>query len=752
MRNTKKTELNAEEQLIQEHFDALINDYLASNHLKRVERITKAFNFAHQAHKGIKRAGGEPYILHPIAVARIACTEIGLGSTSICAALLHDVVEDTDYTVEDIKNIFGDKIAQLVDGLTKISGGIFADTNSSIQTENFRKLFLTMNDDIRVILIKMADRLHNMRTLGALPPNKQYKIAGETLYIYAPLANRLGLNKIKSELEDLSFRYEHPDEYDIIVEELKAGEKKRNEVFTIFADPIRSALNEMGFEYTISQRIKSIYSIWKKMQTKHIPFSEIYDLMAVRIVFKPKENQPESRQCLDIYDSIASIYRYHPDRFRDWVNSPKSNGYEALHATFMSKGEWIEVQIRSERMHEVAEKGFAAHWKYKGASASADDTSEGDLDKWLKRIKDVLDNPDPDKTDLLDDIKLNLSDSDIFVFTPKGELRTIPQDSTALDFAFHIHTLVGVHCIGAKVNHKLVPLSYKLQSGDQVEILTSKSKRIQESWLKFITTSHAKGKIRTFLKLEAREYEKQGYEMLNTFLREENILSDEQTLSKLCELHQLETKEQLYTAIGNGNIKLGEDEINLLSDKSTNRSWKNLFGLNRITSKEKDENILSKDLDTKKILNLTDEMIHRGVEMAPCCNPIPGDDVVGYINEQEKLIIHKRQCQTAIRLKSSFGNRIIAVKWNTHKKHPFSVPIYLKGIDGKGVLNQITQVISTNQDIDIRSIHIETNAQVFEAKLRIEVYHLKEVKQLLSALSKIKSVKECIRMENNYTK
>ena len=482
----------ADEEMINQGFQDLLDAYLATKHRKKVEIITKAFNFAKQAHKGVKRRSGEPYIMHPIAVAKIVCVEIGLGSTSICSALLHDVVEDTDYTVEDIENIFGPKIAQIVDGLTKISGGIFGD-RASAQAENFKKLLLTMSSDIRVILIKIADRLHNMRTLGSMLPNKQYKIAGETLYIYAPLANRLGLNKIKTELENLSFKYEHPEEYKQIEEKLQDTAAARDEVFRNFTTPIRAQLDKMGIDYQIVARVKSPYSIWNKMQTKNIPFEEIYDILAVRIIFTPKNPEEELNECFNIYVSISKIYKPHPDRLRDWVSHPKANGYQALHVTLMSNnGQWIEVQIRSERMNDVAEQGFAAHWKYKEGGGSED---EGELEKWLKTIKEILDDPQPDAIDFLDTIKLNLFASEIFVFTPKGEIKTMPQNCTALDFAFSIHTFLGSHCIGAKVNHKLVPLSHKLQSGDQVEILTSKSQRVQPEWINFATTAKAKAKI-----------------------------------------------------------------------------------------------------------------------------------------------------------------------------------------------------------------------------------------------------------------
>ena len=499
---------NMYDRMVDEAFQHLIDTYLASRHRKKVDIINKAFNFARQAHKGVKRLSGEPYIMHPIAVAQIACGEMGLGSTSICAALLHDVVEDTDYTVEDIENIFGAKIAQIVDGLTKISGGIFGE-HASAQAENFKKLLLTMSDDIRVILIKICDRLHNMRTLESQAPNKQYKIAGETLYIYAPLANRLGLNKIKTELENLSFRFEHPEEYADITNKLNFTKEQRDKLFEEFTAPIKEALDKMGVKYEIKARVKSPFSIWNKMQSKHVTFDEIYDLLAVRIIFQPADRNEEINECFNIYVAISKIYKSHPDRLRDWLNHPKANGYQALHVTLMSKqGRWIEVQIRSDHMDEVAEQGFAAHWIYKEGSDVQED--EGELNNWLRTIKEILDDPQPDAMDFLDAIKLNLFASEIFVFTPKGEIKTMPAGCTALDFAFQIHTFLGSHCIGAKVNHKLVPLSHRLQSGDQVEILISKSQHVQPSWITFVSTAKAKGKIQAILRRDSREVQKKG--------------------------------------------------------------------------------------------------------------------------------------------------------------------------------------------------------------------------------------------------
>ena len=736
----------SDEEMINQAFHELLNDYLNTKHRKKVEIITKAFNFANQAHKGIKRRSGEPYIMHPIAVASIVCNEIGLGSTSICAALLHDVVEDTDYTVEDIENIFGPKIAQIVDGLTKISGGIFGD-RASAQAEDFKKLLLTMSNDIRVILIKIADRLHNMRTLGSMLPNKQYKIAGETLYIYAPLANRLGLYKIKTELENLSFKYEHPEEYAEIEEKLNATAAERDKVFNDFTAPIRTQLDKMGLKYRILARVKSIYSIWNKMQTKHVPFEEIYDLLAVRIIFEPRNEEEELNDCFDIYVSISKIYKPHPDRLRDWVSHPKANGYQALHVTLMgNNGQWIEVQIRSERMNDVAEQGFAAHWKYKEGGGSED---EGELEKWLRTIKEILDDPQPDAIDFLDTIKLNLFASEIFVFTPKGELKTMPQNSTALDFAFSLHTDIGSHCIGAKVNHKLVPLSHKLQSGDQVEILTSKSQRVQPQWEVFATTARARAKIAAILRKERKANQKIGEEILSEFLKKEEVRPEEAVIEKLRKLHNAKNEEELLAAIGSKAIVLGEADKNELKEKQTS-NWKKYLTFSFGNSKEKQEEKEPQEkekINPKEVLKLTEESLQKKYIMAECCHPIPGDDVLGYVDENDRIIIHKRQCPVAAKLKSSYGNRILATEWDTHKELSFLVYIYIKGIDNMGLLNEVTQVISRQLNVNIRKLTIETEDGIFEGKIQLWVHDVDDVKTICNNLKKIQNIKQVSRVE-----
>ena len=745
----QKDKEKVEEEMIEQAFQQLLNDYLATKHRKRIEIITKAFNFANQAHKGIKRRSGEPYIMHPLAVAQIVCNEIGLGSTSICAALLHDVVEDTDYTVEDIENIFGPKIAQIVDGLTKISGGIFGD-RASAQAENFKKLLLTMSDDIRVILIKIADRLHNMRTLGSMLPNKQFKIAGETLYIYAPLANRLGLYKIKTELENLSFKYEHPEEYQEIEEKLAATATERDKVFNDFTTPIRAQLDKMGLKFRILARVKSIYSIWNKMQTKHVPFEEIYDLLAVRIIFEPRNADEELNDCFDIYVSISKIYKPHPDRLRDWVSHPKANGYQALHVTLMgNNGQWIEVQIRSERMNDVAEQGFAAHWKYKDGGGSED---EGELDKWLRTIKEILDDPQPDAIDFLDTIKLNLFASEIFVFTPKGEIKTMPQNSTALDFAFSLHTDIGSHCIGAKVNHKLVPLSHKLQSGDQVEVLTSKSQRVQPEWEVFATTARARAKIAAILRKEQRNSQKEGETLLNEFFKKEELRLDDLLIDKLVKAHNMKNRDEFLIAIGNKKIVLGDLDKNALKEKQ-GTNWKKFLTFSFGGNKDNKEPIEEKPLqekekiNTKQILKLTEENIQKNYIMAECCHPIPGDDVLGYMDENDRIIIHKRQCPVAARLKSSYGNRILATEWDTHKELSFLVNIYIKGKDAMGLLNEVTQVISRQLNVNIRKLSIETTDGIFEGNIQLYVHDVDDVKTICNNLKQIQNIKQVTRVE-----
>ena len=736
----------ADEKMINDKFQELLNDYLNSRHRKKTDLITKAFNFAKQAHKGVRRLSGEPYIMHPIAVAHIVCREIGLGSTSICSALLHDVVEDTEYTVEDIENMFGQKIAQIVDGLTKISGGIFGE-QASAQAENFKKLLLTMSEDIRVILIKIADRLHNMRTLESQPANKQYKIAGETLYLYAPLAHRLGLYKIKSELENLSFRFEHPEEYADIERKLEATRVSRHQSFDQFTAPIEDTLKRMGLKYEIRERVKTPYSIWTKMQNKHVTFDEIYDILAVRIIFKPTSRETEAKECFNIYVELSQLYKSHPDRLRDWVNHPKSNGYQALHVTLMSKeGHWIEVQIRSERMDEIAEQGLAAHWKYKEGGEYSED--ENELNEWLHTIKEILDDPQPDAMDFLDAIKLNLFSSEIFIFTPKGEIKTMPANCTALDFAFSIHTFLGSHCIGAKVNHKLVPLSHKLQSGDQVEILTSKSQHVSPAWINFVSTAKAKAKIQSILRHDNREVQKAGETLLNEWLKKNGFEPSVALTNQLAEFHEIKHREEFYQAIGEKTILLGEKDLDELHGKTkkseSGGGWRKYVPFVKAKKKEAPQPelmVVPEKFNRKKPIYITDDNIHQ-YKFPTCCHPIPGDDVLGYIDNKNQIEIHKRACPVANRLKTSYGNRILDAKWDMHKKLFFDATIRLSGIDHRGLVNEVTSVISNQLNVDIRKLTFTTEDGVFDGWIELRVHDREDVKSIMNSLKYIEDLKE----------
>lgn len=757
MAETQHTALSPQEQkdeeMISAAFQHLIDTYLASNHRRKVEVITKAFNFAKQAHKGVRRLSGEPYILHPIAVAQIVCEEIGLGSTSICAALLHDVEEDTDYTNEDLTNLFGQKVGNIVEGLTKISGGIFGD-KASLQAETFKKLLLTMSDDIRVILIKIADRLHNMRTLSSMLPRKQYKIASETLYIFAPIADRLGLNKIKTELENLSFKYEHPEEYESVQQQLAESQPERNTIFDKFTPPICQKLDEMGVRYTIKARIKSPYSIWMKMQNKHVPFSEVYDILAIRIVFVPKDRNEEIDECYRIYGALTKIYTPHPTRFRDWLSNPKANGYQALHNTFMSKqGKWIEVQIRSDRMDDIAEQGFAAHWKYKDKDAPYD---ENELDRWLNSIKEILDDPQPDTLDLLDTIKLNLYANEILVFTPKGELKNMPAGSTALDFAFSIHSFLGSHCFGAKVNHTLVPLNYRLKSGDQVEVITTRDQHVQPEWLDFVTTAKARNKIQAILRRDRREKSRQGEENFNAFLRSNDIEPTTAVVEKLAAFHGFPTREEFLAAVAEERVIPNEADINFLHGKKGKSGWWRHYipfiGRNKQDKTEEkastadDTADFVKHIDRKKTLLINEDTLHH-CDIAPCCGPIPGDDILGYITPQNRLEIHQRSCPDAMKLKTRYGNGIIACKWDTHRRTTFDCRVQISGVDSQGVLYAIADVLHKQNRSSIRRITLETKDGLFNGTLDIAVFDTADVRAICNSLQSIENVTKAVRVE-----
>ena len=751
-----------ENKIIDEAYEHLINGYLSSNHRKRVEKIDKAFRFARLAHEGVRRRSGEPYILHPIAVATIVSQEIGLGSTSICAALLHDVVEDTDYTCEDIKAIFGeevigetgekvgDKIANIVEGLTKISGGIFGD-KASAQAENFKKLLLTMSDDIRVVLIKTADRLHNMRTLASMPPAKQYKIAGETLYIYAPLAHRLGLFTIKTELEDLSFKYEHPDIYKSISDYVVSSEEKRQDVFDRFSSPIRAGLDAMGLEYEFKARVKSCYSIWKKMQAKRIPLDEIYDIYAARIVFECPPGKDENVMCWSIYNQITKIYnKIHPDRIRDWLAKSKPNGYRALHVTVMGPdGEWVEVQIRSRKMDTIDERGVTAHWVYKeGGSELEEDRL---LREWLQEIEDILKNPEPNALDFLDSIKLNLYAREISVFTPKGDMISLPVGASVLDLAFTLHSEIGTHCIAAKVNHKLVPLSHRLSSGDQVEILTSQSQRPQHEWTKFVATAKGKTRLNNAFRHMRREVMDKGEATFKQFMAENDAEINNENLTRIISSLGVQNKEDLYFKIGKGDIKLTPIVLKALKPSSQNllsKWWKMSFGARNDkgdkNDKKAEDNVSQEKIDRKKVYVLKTENGKSNYKLAKCCHPLPGDDVVGYINSKNEVIVHKIECPTAMKLKSSYGSRLLETQWEIGNE-TFFASIRVEGIDRMGILQEIIYLISTNLSINIRRLNITSNAGVFTCEMDVFVEDVNTVTRMCKRLSKVKGVNKAIR-------
>ena len=742
-----------ESRLIDDEFADLLQGYISSNHRKKVDIIERAFRFARSAHDGVRRRSGEPYILHPIAVAKIASREIGLGSTSICAALLHDVVEDTEYTVEDIERQFGKKIAELVAGLTKISGGIFGD-RASAQAENFRKLLLTMSQDIRVVLIKMADRLHNMRTLGSMAPNKQYKIAGGTLYIYAPLAHRLGLFSIKTELEDLSFKFEHPAEYARIASLIKGSEEKREMVYNNFAAPIHRRLAAMGLTYEAKARVKSVYSIWRKMESKHIPFEAVYDLYAMRIIFDPPEGVGEKEMCYRIYAALTDLYRPHPERIRDWITVPKANGYQALHVTLMGPdGNWIEVQIRSRKMDEIAEKGFAAHWKYK---IGGEGEEESELTVWLRTIKDILDDPNPNAIDFLDTLKLNFFSSEIVVFTPKGELLTLPSGATVLDVAYTLHSEIGNHCIAGKVNHKLVPLSRKLNSGDQVEVLTSQSQSPKQEWMSFLSTAKAKTRLRKELRREQMPYVEEGRKIFEKFLEDNHIILNNNVITKILGRYQVQTREELFLKLGSGVASI-DDYLNVNTSSGARSLVSRLFrlGFSGLKPKRGSSEKASGDsspaaeapqINTHNVYVLHDDGKERNYTLADCCRPIPGDDVMGFLCYDGKVEIHSLTCPHAQKLKASYGDRLLAVKWDNVKSE-FIANIRIEGIDRHGILQELAGLISNSLEIDIRRLNIEAKGEVFSCSLDVKVSDTSQVDSLCAKVLKINGVKRADRVK-----
>jgi len=726
-------DLEAEKQEILKRYRALLRASKSTLQKGDKKEIRKAFDMALESHKDMRRKSGEPYIYHPIAVAQIAAEEIGLGTTSIVCALLHDVVEDTDITLEDIEREFGKKTAKIIDGLTKISG-VF-DTNSSLQAENFRKMLLTLADDVRVILIKLADRLHNMRTMDFMPRHKQLKIASETIYLYAPLAHRLGLYAIKSELEDLSMKYLEPDTYKFIAKKLNEKKAERNLFIKKFVEPIDEIVHEQGLVADVYGRPKSIHSIWNKMKKKNIPFEEVYDLFAIRIILdSPPEN--EKADCWKAYSIVTDLYRPNPDRLRDWVSSPKGNGYESLHTTVMGpRGQWVEVQIRTQRMNEIAEKGFAAHWKYKESS------NDNGLDQWIHKVRDMLNNPEANALDFLDDFKMNLFSDEIFIFTPKGALIQLPLGATALDFAFEIHTDVGATCIGAKVNHKLVPISYKLQNGDQVEIITSNKQTPKEDWLNIVVTAKAKSKIKSSLKEEKRKIAENGKEILERKLKSLKITYNTDNLNKISYYFKLPSTQELFINVALGKIELKDIKEYLSAEKEVE---------NRVLERPDNsvDGIKSKIKGSESdILLIGEDMQKIDYTLAACCNPIPGDDVFGFITVSDGIKIHRTNCPNATQLMANYGYRVVKAKWNKQKELTFLTGLRIVGIDDVGLINNLTKVISNDFKVNMRSITVDTNEGIFEGSIMIFVNDTEHLENLVNNLLKVRGVTGVTRFD-----
>lgn len=747
-----------ESQLIESELNKLLVSARRVTTEDNIQQIIKAFHLANNAHQGMIRKSGEPYIIHPISVARIVADEIGLGSKSIIAALLHDVVEDTDITLEDIDRQFGKKVASIVDGLTKLS--TTSTTSRSQQADNFRKLLLSMIDDTRVILIKLADRLHNMRTLDSMPEYKQFRIAGETLFIYAPLAHRLGLYSIKSELEDLSLKHEHPKLYNELKEKLKTRQTSTQYLTDSFIAPISARLRQNGFDFEVKSRPKSIYSIWSKMVKKNVPFEEVYDISAIRIVFTPKVNLDEKAQCWAIYSLVTDIYKPKPDRLRDWISSPKANGYEALHSTVMSaQGKWVEIQIRSQRMDEVAERGFAAHYKYKEQHEK-----ESELDVWIRHIRELLDNPDPDSLEFLDAFKLNLSSAEMMIFTPDGDVHNMPSGVSVLDFAYEIHSNLGNKCIGAKVNSKLVPLNHILKSGDQVEILTSESQTPKYEWLQVATTAKARTRIKEAFKKERKELIDKGERIIEEELNKLRLTTNARILKKILTHFNLTNKEDLCFGLGKGTIIL-ESLEKILATKTENK-WVKYWTLSFITNSGKSSNTKDEENESleessnneaaksekksnPKMVNINEEIAPGNFTRATCCNPIPGDDVVGFYDEEDKIILHSRKCDIAIKLMSSMGDKMVNANWTTHKLLSFIADIKITGLDQMGIVSKITKIISEEKHVNIRALHFESFDGIFDGNITLYIPSTQDLDNLIETLKKIKGVHSVMRIEKN---
>ncbi|MDG2264472.1 MAG: RelA/SpoT family protein [Flavobacteriales bacterium] len=694
------------------------------------KEIRKAFDLAVEAHKSQRRKSGEPYIYHPIAVAHIAAKEIGLGTTSIICALLHDVVEDTDYSLKDIEKLFGKKVSKIIDGLTKIQD-VF-DKNVSMQAENFRKMLLTLSDDVRVILIKLADRLHNMRTLDAMKKPKQLKIASETLYLYAPLAHRLGLYAIKTELEDLGIKFTKPEVYKAIAEGLQATKEERNKYITKFCKPIRTKLKENELYCSIKGRPKSIFSIRHKMVNKGVNFDNVFDKFAIRIIVE-SSLEDEKSDCWKIYSIVTDFYKPNPDRLRDWVSTPKANGYESLHTTVMGDdGKWVEVQIRSKRMDDIAEKGYAAHWKYK-----QEGSKENSLDVWINNIRELLENPESNALDFIDDFKLNLYAGEIYVFTPNGELKTLPKKATALDFAFSIHTDVGLKCMGVKVNGKLVSLSHQLGSGDQVEVITSKKQRPRKDWLRFVITSRAKSKIKAALKEDKKRISGVGKEIAERKLKHLKLKFNKNTETELIKYFDTGTSLELYFRFGTGAISNTEIKEYV---KVKNSGW-----YQTIKNKIYNPKAKKSALKVAKVIVFNDDDEVLDYEMAKCCNPIPGDVIFGFLTVVDGIKMHRSDCPNAIQLRANYAYRILKAKWVNKNEIDFIATINIKGIDKVGLMNNVTQIISNQMNVNIKSINISSSDGIFEGIITLKVHNVTFLKELTDKLGKVEAISSITR-------
>jgi len=701
--------------------------------------IRKAFNVALEAHKDMRRKTGEPYIYHPIAVAQICAEEIGLGTTSVVCALLHDTVEDTEINLDDIRGMFGEKEAKIIDGLTKISG-VFDQKTNSIQAENFRKMLLTLSDDIRVILIKLADRLHNMRTLDSMKRDKQLKIASETLFLYAPLAHRLGLNAIKTELEDLGLKYTEVAEYQDIEVKLKETEPERKKFINKFILPIKEILVEQGFKARLYGRPKSIFSIYNKVKFKGVPFEEIFDIFAIRIIIDtPLEK--EKADCWRVYSIVTDFYHPNPDRLRDWISTPKTNGYESLHTTVMGPdGKWVEVQIRTERMEELAEKGYAAHWKYKDTAAGE---KESNLDEWLRKIREILDSPEDNALDFIDDFKLNLFAEEIFAFTPKGDMRTLPFGATALDFAFEIHTKIGEHCIGAKVNHKLVPLSHTLKSGDQVEILTSSKQNPKEDWLTYVITARAKSKIKNALKEERRKVSEEGREILERKFSHAKMEFTVQNINDFQVFLRLPTAQELFyrvakNVVGVKHLKAWQKE----KDKPTKK------GRSEPTLEQVVKEVRGSKAKEDALI-IGENLTKIEYKLSPCCNPIAGDDVFGFITINEGIKIHRVNCPNAVQMMSNYAYRIVKARWTNQEQISFLAGLHIQGIDEVGLVNNITKIISSELSVNMRSLSFDTQDGTFEGNIMLFVHDTQHLTELMKKLRKVNGVIAVTRINPN---